>query len=378
MINRLLKNVIKNQLGKNKAIIILGARQVGKSTLLKMLAEENFPPSLTLYWDGDEPDIREMLENISSTELKQYIGSKKYLIIDEAQHIKNIGLSCKLIIDKIPCVQLLVSGSSVLEIANKINEPLTGRKYEFLLMPLSTEEMINNNGLMDEKRLLRHRLVYGFYPEIITKPGDEQINLKNLTNSYLYKDIFKFSDVRKPEIIVKLIKALALQIGSEVSYNELAQLAGCDNSTVTRYIDLLEKNFILFRLSSFNRNLRNELKQSRKIYFYDNGIRNTLISDYKNVELRVDTGHLWENFLISERLKFLEYNQINAATYFWRTKQQQEIDYIEEREGNIYAYEFKWKPGKAPFFSKTFRDAYPQAFTHVINTDNYIDFLTKL
>ncbi len=375
MINRILSTVIKEKLGKQKAIIILGARQVGKSTLLKMLYDKN--QESILYWDGDEPDIRQMLENITSTELKKFIGSSKIIVIDEAQRIKNIGITLKLIVDKIPEVQLLASGSSALELANGINEPLTGRKYEFILMSLSTQEMVNYHGLIDEKRLLQHRLIYGFYPDIVTKSGDEQINLKNLTNSYLYKDIFNFKDVRKPEIIYKLIKALALQIGSEVSYLELAQVAGCDSSTVQRYVDLLEKTFIVFRLPSFNRNVRNELKKSRKIYFYDNGIRNAILGDYKNINLRNDIGALWENFLVSERLKFLENNQIQISSHFWRTKQQQEIDYIEEKDDVLYAYEFKWKTNKEAHFAKTFRDAYPNHVTKTITPDNYIEFLTN-
>jgi predicted AAA+ superfamily ATPase len=375
MIKRTLAEVIKKNLGKQKAIIILGARQVGKSTLLKMLYKKN--DESVLYWDGDEPDIRQMLVNVTSTQLRKLIGNAGVLIIDEAQRIENIGMTLKLITDKIPEVQLLVSGSSALELSLGLNEPLTGRKYEFQLMSLSTDEMIKYHGLMDEKRLLSHRLIYGFYPDVVTKSGDEQLNLKNLANSYLYKDIFNFKEVRKPEILSKLIKALALQIGSEVSYHELSQIAGCDSETVQRYIDLMEKTFIVFRLPSFNRNLRNELKKSRKIYFYDNGIRNAVIGDYKNIELRNDIGALWENFLVSERLKFLENNQIQAATYFWRTKNQQEIDYIEERGGMLYAYEFKWKAYKEARFSKTFKDAYPDHETKTISSENYIDFLTS-
>ena len=375
MINRILTDTIKKLLGKQKAIIILGARQVGKSTLLKMLYKNN--SEQPLLWDGDEPDIRQILENATSTQLKQLIGTSKILVIDEAQQIKNIGNTLKLIIDKIPSVQLLVSGSSSFELANEINEPLTGRKYEFLLMPFSTQELVNHYGLIEEQRLLKHRLVYGFYPDIVTKPAEEQINLKNLTNSYLYKDIFSFKDVRKPEIINKLLKALALQLGSEVSYYELAQLAGCDSDTVQRYIDLMEKSYIVFRLPSFNRNLRNELKKSRKIYFYDNGVRNAILGDYKNVEIRSDLGALWENFLVSERFKFLEFNQIQAATYFWRTKQQQEIDYIEEKDGFLFACEFKWNIKKEAHFPKTFRDAYPNNVTKTITPDNYMEFLTS-
>ncbi|HOY31251.1 MAG TPA: ATP-binding protein [Bacteroidales bacterium] len=373
MIQRLFENIIVKNSGKKKAIIILGARQVGKSTLLNMLLK-NMKNDI-LFWDGDEPDLRQKLDNVTSTQLKAMIGSSKILVIDEAQRIKNIGITLKLITDKIKDVQLYVSGSSSLELSNEINEPLTGRKYEFFLMPFSTQELINHHGVTDEKRLLQHRLIYGFYPDIVCNPGDETINLKNLVNSYLYKDIFNFNDVRKPEIIQKLLKALALQISSEVSYHELAQTAGCNIETVQRYIDLLEKSFIIFRLSSFNRNLRNELKKSRKIYFFDNGVRNALLGEYKDIELRSDSGALWENFLISERQKYLEYNQITTSNYFWRTKQQQEIDYIEERDGKLFAYEFKWRQGKEAYFAKTFRNAYPNCTTKTITPENYLDFL---
>lgn len=374
MIQRLLESIIVNNSGKKKAIIILGARQVGKSTLLSMLLEHK--KNEVLFWDGDEPDLRQKLENITSTQLKSMIGSSKILVIDEAQRIKNIGITLKLITDKIKNVQLYVSGLSSFELSNEINEPLTGRKYEFFLMPFSTQELILHHGTTDEKRLLRHRLIYGFFPDVICNPGDEKIILKNLVNSYLYKDIFNFEDIRKPEIIQKLIKALALQIGSEVSYNELAQTAGCNIETAQRYINLLEKSFIIFRLSSFNRNLRNELKKSRKIYFYDNGVRNALTGDYKDIELRSDAGALWENFLVSERQKYLEYNQISSSNYFWRTKQQQEIDYIEDRDGQLFAFEFKWKSGKEAYFAKTFRDAYPNCLTKTITPENYLEFLS--
>lgn len=373
MIARKIAEIILGRIGKKKAIIITGARQVGKSTLLKMLNERK---ESVLYWDGDEPDMRQMLENITSTQLKQNIGKAKVLVIDEAQRIKNIGITLKLIVDKIPDVQLFASGSSAFELSNKINEPLTGRKYEYILMPFSIQELVNYHGATEERRLLEHRLVYGMYPEIVTKPGDEQINLKNLVNSVLYKDIFNFNDVRKPEIIQKLLKALALQIGSEVSYHELGQLAGCNTETVQRYVDLLEKTFIVFRLPSLTRNLRNELKKSRKIYFCDNGVRNAILGDYKNIGLRSDTCPLWENFLVSERLKYLENNQTQSAVYFWRTRQQQEIDFIEERDDILHAYEFKWNATKEARFAKTFRDAYPNHIVKTITKANYLEFLT--
>jgi uncharacterized protein len=242
-------------------------------------------------------------------------------------------------------------------------------------MAISTQEMINHHGKLTEQRLLNHRLVYGFYPEIVTQPGEEMINLKNLSNSYLYKDIFNFQDVRKPEVFTKLLSAIAIQIGNEVSYHELAKLTGTDSSAVQRNIDLLEKTYIVFRLPSLSRNVRTELRKSRNIYFYDNGIRNAIIADYRAPELRNDISPLWENFLVSERMKYLEYNGFQASKYFWRTAQQQEIDYIEEREGTLFAYEFKWNPSRKVSYPKTFRDAYPNHVTQTITPENYMEFL---
>ena len=225
------------------------------------------------------------------------------------------------------------------------------------------------------ERLLKNRLLFGMYPGVINEPGNERKILSNLAGSYLYKDIFTFQDVRKPEIIESLLEALALQIGSEVSYNELASLLGIDQITVRRYIDLLEKTFVIFRLRSFSRNVRNELKKSRKIYFYDNGIRNAVLSNFSDIELRTDKGALWENFLVSERKKLLNNRQVFTNTFFWRTTQQQEIDYIEERDGQINAYEFKWDTNSRKKIPQTFVKAYPDANTYLINTENYLDFL---
>ena len=373
MIQRTILEQIKNSLFKGKTILLLGPRQSGKTTLLEMLSEEINEKVLLL--DCDEPDIRKELTDASSTQLRQRTGNARVVMIDEAQRIKNIGITLKLFHDKIKDVQLIVTGSSALELTGETSEPLTGRKFEYFLFPISTEEMISDTDLTTEKRLLKSRLLYGMYPGVIIEPGNERKILNNLAGSYLYKDIFAFQDVRKPEIIESLIEALALQIGSEVSYNELAGLLGIDQLTVRRYIDLLEKVFILFRLRSFSRNVRNELKQSRKIYFYDNGIRNAVLSNFSDIDLRTDKGALWENFLVSERFKLLNNHQIFSNTYFWRTTQQQEIDYIEERDGRISAYEFKWNQNAKKKIPLTFIKAYPESITELITSDNYIDFL---
>jgi predicted AAA+ superfamily ATPase len=235
--------------------------------------------------------------------------------------------------------------------------------------------MVEEHGLLTEKRLLHHRLVYGYYPEIVNNPGGEEIRLKQLSDSYLYKDVLIWEKIQKPDKMEKLIQALAFQVGNEVSYHELGQLSGLDNQTTEKYIDLLEKAFIVFRLGSLSRNLRNELKKSRKIYFYDNGIRNAVINQFSPAVLRQDIGALWENFVISERVKFLAYKQINCNQYFWRTHAQQEIDYIEERNGSMNAYEFKWNPKSNVKFPRTFLIAYENVETKVITPDNISEFL---
>jgi predicted AAA+ superfamily ATPase len=328
MINRKLETIIRSRLDGKKAIIVLGPRQSGKTTLIEMILSDR---ESYLLLDCDDSLIREQLQNANTEKLKQIIGSYKTVFIDEAQRVKNIGLSLKIIIDRIKNVQLLVSGSSSFELANEINEPLTGRKWEYTLYPLSWEELQDYFGYLQSMQQLEQRIVYGMYPEVVSNPGDEEEILKQISGSYLFKDLFTYEGIRRPELLEKLLQALALQVGSQVSYNGLSNLLQADKATISNYIQLLEKAFVVFRLQSFSRNLRNEIKTSRKIYFYDNGIRNAIISNYNPLYLRQDTEALWENFLISERMKFLHYNRISSNKYFWRTKQQQEIDYIEER-----------------------------------------------
>jgi len=372
MINRKLEGIIKNRIASKKAIIVLGPRQTGKTTLIEKISSARGD---YLILDGDDPLVRMRLENANTEELRQIIGKHHTVFIDEAQRIKNIGLSLKIIIDKIRPEQLFVSGSSSLELANEINEPLTGRKWEYMLYPISWQELHEDIGYITALQQLEQRIIFGFYPEVLTNKGDEIEILKQLTGSYLYKDLLRYRGIKKPEVIEKLLRALALQLGSEVSYNELSNLIQIDKNTVQTYIDLLEKAFVVFRLQPLSRNLRSEISTSRKIYFYDNGVRNALISNFNPLELRNDIGTLWENFLISERRKLLEYNRIFCNNYFWRTKHQQEIDYIEERSGKLYAFEFKWNPKKKPGFSKSFLTAYENVETKIINRDNFQEFL---
>ena len=374
MIHRTILEQIKKILFTGKTILLFGPRQSGKTTLLEMLSNEIQEKVLIL--DCDEPDIRKELTDVTSTQLKHRLGDAQVVMIDEAQRVKNIGITLKLIHDKIKNVQLIVTGSSSLELTGEINEPLTGRKYEYLLLPISTQEMIGYTDLSTEKRLLKQRLLFGMYPGVINEPENERKILRNLSGSYLYKDIFSFQDIRKPEIIESLLEALALQIGSEVSYSELANTLGIDQITVRRYIDLLEKSFVVFRLRSFSRNVRNEIKKSRKIYFYDNGIRNAILANFSDIDLRTDKGALWENFLVSERFKLLNNHQIDTKRYFWRTTQQQEIDYIEEKDNQLYAYEFKWNPKARKKMPLTFLKAYPKTITTLTNSINYLDFIS--
>ena len=373
MIKRILATVIKDKVNTNKVIIILGPRQVGKTSLLK----DVFKNSDAVWINGDSIDERSLLEQESETRYKAYFSNTKLLIIDEAQRIKNIGLNLKIIHDQLK-IKLVATGSSSFDLANKINEPLTGRKLEYNLFPLSFQEMANHHGLFEEVKNLPNRLIYGCYPEVVTKQGSQKEVLLHLASSYLYKDILEWSKIKKSDKLLKLLQAIAFQIGNQVSYNELANTVGINKETVENYIDLLEKSFVIFRLHSFSRNLRNELKKSKKIYFYDNGVRNALINNFNPIELRNDIGALWENYIISERIKFTNYQQIYSNKYFWRTKSQQEIDYIEERNGNLFAYEFKWNTRKKVKIPKSFLTAYPNAVTKIITPENYYEFITQI
>lgn len=372
MIIRLQQKNIEDSLNNGKAIVIMGARQTGKTTMLMQMFPENED---NLWLNGDEIDVQSVFENVSADRLRGIIGNHKVLVIDEAQRIKDIGLRLKLITDKIPEVQLVATGSSSFDLSNKVNEPLTGRKWEFRMFPLSFAEMVNHNGLLTEKRMIPHRMVYGYYPEVVTSVGKERDVLRNLADSYLYRDVLSFGMIKKSDKLVALLKALAYQVGSQVSYNELAELVGIDAKTIDSYIQILEKSYIVFRLQSYARNMRNELKFSKKIYFYDNGLRNAIISDFSQVENRADVGALWENFLISERVKFAEYNKYWANRYFWRTREQKEIDLLEEYDGKLYAYEFKYSASKCPKAPLAFRQNYPNATFSVITSDNVESFL---
>ncbi|MEM6802611.1 MAG: ATP-binding protein [Bacteroidota bacterium] len=350
--------------------MIIGPRQVGKTTLIrKYLAGSDYQ-----FFDGDDPVTRTQLDTPNTEQIRVLLGKKKIVFIDEAQRIKNIGLTMKIIVDQFPDVQLWISGSSSFSLFNELNEPLTGRKWEYEMLPISWEEFEHDRGYLASERQLEDRLRFGMYPDVINHPGEEIEILQNLVSSYLYKDILAYSGIKKPDVLDKLIRAIALQVGSEVKYNELSQLVGVDKNTVEKYISVLEKGYVIFRLPSYSRNVRNEIKKGRKIYFYDNGIRNIIIGSMNEVSLRADVGALWENFLISERIKQNRYKLTLAKSYFWRTTQQQEIDYVEEIGPNLTAYEFKWNPKRKAKISKTFTQQY-NAEAVVISRNNFRDFV---
>ncbi len=372
IIKRKIQDNIEKALFKGKVVIIYGARQVGKTTLVKEIVEKFGDDSS--FYSCDEIDIRQALTDKTSTELRDFLGDKKLIIIDEAQRVKNIGITLKLLVDNFPKMQIIATGSSSFDLSNEISETLTGRKDEFYLYPFSIEELSQKYSKIEINRLLEKRMIYGMYPEAVRGGEDVVKNLKSLAQSYVYKDVLQYQNIKNPEVLVKLLQALALQIGNEVSYNELASLTGLDKNTVSNYIQILEKAFIIFRLSPFSRNLRKELKKMRKIYFYDTGIRNALISNFNSLDIRQDAGVLWENFIVSERIKCNNNNFIDTNNYFWRTWDQKEIDLIEEREGKLFGYEFKWndKKIKPP---KDWLETYDNASFEVINRDNYLDFV---
>lgn len=374
MIPRYISTQISSRFHKGKAIILFGPRQSGKTTLIRRILEESGESYIA--YNGDEPDVREMFRSMTSTRLKALLGNRKILFLDEAQKINDIGTTLKLFVDNLPLAQVIATGSSAFELASKTAEPLTGRKYEFFLPPLTFSEIADNAGFLEEKRLLEERLIFGAYPEIVTKPAESAELLQLLAGSYLYKDVLALEAIRNPELIERLLKALALQIGGEVSYLELAQTVGADKGTVEKYLRILEKAYIIFKLPAFSRNLRNELKKAKKFYFYDNGIRNAVMGNLTRIAKRTDIGALWENYIISERIKFLRVRQSNAGVYFWRTVQQQEIDFIEEADGEIYPCEIKWSSKAKAKLPGTFRNNYTAMPLRIVTPANYDEFLT--
>jgi len=375
MIKRTIEGLIEKYLFKNKAIIIYGARQVGKTTLVEHLIRNHVDETIVLT--GDDADTRELFTDLNATSLIPVFGNKKIVVIDEAQRIPETGLVLKIIHDSFKNIQLIATGSSAFELATKVSEPLTGRKFEFFLHPLSFGEMADHHGFLTEKRLIEHRMVFGYYPDIATNAGNEIKLLKTLASSFLYKDLLMIEQIKKPALLEKILKALALQVGSEVSFSELGQLTGSDKNTVEKYTGFLEQAYIIFKLEGLSRNVRNEIKKGRKFYFYDNGIRNAILGNFQPLGSRTDVGALWENFMISERFKYLSNKDVDFNRFFWRTTQKQEIDYIEEMNGKLNAYELKWNPNITVKPSKTFTNAYPDAGFKLINPGNFHEIILE-
>lgn len=374
-IKRSIQPKIEEAIFQGKVIVLYGPRQAGKTTLVKEIQKKYSDDSV--YLSCDEPDIRLAFTNATSSAMKAFIGDKKLVFLDEAQRVENIGISLKLLFDTFPQTQIIATGSSSFELANKINEPLTGRKREFFLPPISVQEFTDVYGKLEVTRTVEQRMVYGMYPEVIIGGATKaRETLTEITNSYLYKDILSHQSIRHPEVLEKILRALALQIGQEVSYTELAKTVGVNKQTVERYIELLEKTFVIFRLPPLHRNPRKEIRKLRKIYFFDNGIRNALIDSFHDLSLRTDVGALFENFMMSERYKLMSASNEYFSRYFWRTYDQREIDYIEEINGVLSGYEFKWKEDRySP--PKAFLDLYPKTKVTLVTKENFIDFCTK-
>lgn len=370
LFTRLIQKRVEQRLFKGKAVIIYGARRVGKTTLVRQIQEKY--PHESLYLNCDEPDVRQALTNKTSTELINYLGGKKLVIIDEAQRVRDIGLALKLLVDTAPNIQIMATGSSSFDLSDKINEPLTGRAYEFQLTPLSLAEISANET--EQRRLLESHLVFGLYPEIVGHPTEAQENLKLIYKNYLYKDALEYQGLRNPELVEKLLAALALQIGGEVSYGELANLLGADRKTIMAYIRLLELAFVVFKLPPLSRNRRNEINKSRKIYFWDTGIRNAIINNFNPLNLRNDVGALWENFILVERQKRNNILGVAPNVYFWRTWEKQEVDYVEEADGRLSGFEFKWAKDKARGGGEFLKTYSPSSLT-LVNRENFLDFV---
>lgn len=375
MIKRSTYTSLQNKLFQQKVIILYGARQVGKTTLVKQLLKEYDWPSL--YVNCDLIPNQQLLDYQNPQWYTDAFQDKNLIILDEAQNIDNIGLILKTLIDEFPNKQFIATGSSSFELANHLNEPLTGRNYKFTLYGLSCEELQTHYDSFRLHNNLESLLIYGSYPDIVTQSTHEKKEVLNLlAGDYLYKDIFKFDGIKKSTYIKQILQLLALQLWNEVNYNEIGQKLWLTHTTVVKYIDILEQAFIVYRLPSFARNLRNEITKWVKIYFYDLGIRNSLIQNYNPLQLRQDAGALWENFLIIERLKHNTYHGWYNNNYFRRTYTQQEIDYIEEYDGVLHAYEFKWWK-KTATLPKSFKEHYPNHTFLLVNQNNYLQFIKK-
>jgi len=372
---RSLEKLILKYLRPNKVVIVLGARRVGKTELIKHILSEMDEKMMVL--NGEDQDVQLALQERSVRNYKQFLSNTEVLVIDEAHAIPDIGLKLKLMVDSIDGLKILVTGSSVFDLDNQLGEPLVGRSYTFRLFPLAQMEFFARENFMETKGKLNERLIYGSYPELeqLLAKDEKESYLKEQVNSYLLKDILAFEGIRKQAKIVALLRLIAFRVGSEISIESIGRDLDLNKSTVDRYLDLLSKVFIIYNVRGFSRNLDNEMTKKSKWYFYDNGIRNALINNFNPIELRDDQGKLWENYILSERLKFQEYSRLHSANFFWRTHTQQEIDWIEDRGGHLFAYEMKWGTNKIARKPALWGKAYPDASFQTINPDNYLEFI---
>lgn len=377
-IPRLLETELRRRLFSGKALILYGPRHSGKTTLIRHLVSK-MPAGDVIWLNGDNPDVRARLSGISTAGWRLLLGNSRLLVVDEAQHIPGIGMALKLVIDELPEVQVIATGSSAFELMSRTAEPLTGRKFEFRLPPLTFGELVADRGLLGETQERERRLLFGSYPDVVAHPGEEPARLAEIAGSYLFKDIYALDGLRKASCLERLVRALAIQIGSEVSLGELASIAEMDAKTVDRYIDLLAKCYILHPLGAFSRNLRNEIKKGFKVYFYDLGIRNAVIGNFSPIGSRTDAGHIWENYLVMERVKRNANQPFPPRQFFWRTMapNSQEIDYLEEADGKLKAWKIKSDENTKAKIPLSFRRAYPDAETAVITPRNYDSFLLE-
>ena len=375
-LDRTIKDEILKFLRPNKVVVLLGPRRVGKTVLINQLLMDIDEPYLLLH--GEDQDVKSQLEYRSTQRYRNILGEVKLLIIDEAQKIKEVGQVLKLMVDTLPGIKILATGSSAFDLEKFMGEPLTGRKTTFQLFALSERELDQTETIFQKNANLRQRLVYGNYPELlqIPNPENKKIYLDELIRSYLLKDILEFDLIRNSDKILQLLRLVAYQIGGEVSYNELGRQLGISKNTVERYLDLLSKVFIVHSVGAWSKNLRKEIVKGKRWYFYDNGIRNALIGNLNPVEGRKDIGALWENYVIAERIKHQRYSNMLVYNYFWRTYDQQEIDWLEDRGGMLHAYEFKWNPKRKAKPPKVFQRTYENSDFQVINSDNYREWVT--
>lgn len=366
---------LKNLIAPGKVVVVYGARRVGKTTLLKKFLEKKDNTGV-LFVNGDDIVARQYLESQSIDKLRDFVGNAALLVVDEAQYVEKIGLNLKLIVDHVPRIQVIATGSSSFELAKDVGEPLTGRKFILKLFPLAQMEISQTEKRHETQSNLESRLIFGSYPEVVTTRDNQQREeyLREIISSYLFKDILALEGIRYSNKLVRLLQLLAFQIGNTVSINELGRQLGMSKNTVERYLDLLEKVFVVFRLNGFSRNLRKEITKSQRFYFYDNGIRNALIGNFNPIEIRNDVGQLWENYIITERFKRQEYMREATHSFFWRTYDKKEIDLIEDRRGKLFAYEIKWRKTRVKI-PKDWQRSYPDAGFEIINRDNYLQFI---